>query len=240
MLHRNVAGPLIASAVAGALALCVCPRTSAQSLQLPTDAQVEQARREVEETERRVLPRAAEAAAQDGSVLLRDPPPAPADVQIPDIAALTRQFKQKQEQQAVKEGQGIFIFVSLSMPLESLTRAARDAQRAGAVLIMRGLPYGFGGGNWKRSMEALKPMTDLGAAVQLHPALFTQYAVTSVPTVIVAAGSPACPVDAPCAITYGRVLGDVSLAYALDQLSPRQDAVGELARNALRRMGERG
>jgi len=240
MLHRNLSRSLTAVTAVLLFASGAWAPARAQVTQLPNDAQIEQARREVQETEARVLPRAADAAAQDGTVLLRDPPPAPPGVQMPDIGALTKQFQDKQKEEAIKQGQGIFIFVSLSMPLESLTRAARDAQRAGAVLIMRGLPYGFGGPNWKKSMDALKPMTELGAPLELHPALFTQYGVTSVPTVIVAAGSPACPVDAPCSITYARVLGDVSLAYALDQLSGRRDSVGQLARNALRRMGERG
>lgn len=130
----------------------------------------------------------------------------------------------------------LIVFVSLSMPEESLKRIGEQAKRAGAVVAFRGLKYGLRNGGWNRSMEALKPVADTGADVQIHPELFARYNVRSVPTLVVASSpKQGCQEDA-CEAQSAAVAGDVSLDYALDHLADRRDEIGRIARERLKRL----
>ena len=130
----------------------------------------------------------------------------------------------------------LIVFVSLSMPEESLRRLGEQARRAGAVLVFRGLKFGIQHGGWTASMAALKPLAQTGATLQIQPALFSRYQVSVVPTVLVdAAPKAGCQVDA-CASQAAWVTGDVSLDYALERLAARPGAMGALAQSHLDRL----
>lgn len=156
-----------------------------------------------------------------------------------DPAAIAEQYKNLGKQATDADAPELIVFVSLSMPEASLKRIGEQARRAGAVVAFRGPKFGLKKGTWNASMEALKPVVDTGADVQIHPELFTRYNVSVVPTVVVAASPQAgCQEDA-CAAASAAVVGDVSLDYALDQLSERKDLVGKTARMRLDRLRNR-
>lgn len=130
----------------------------------------------------------------------------------------------------------VLAFVSLSMPEGSLVRLGRDAKRIGAAVVLRGMRHGLEPGTWVRSVEALKPLVDTGADIQINPGLFEQFGVRSVPAVILSPGGIAdkgCVDESCSAGPVGVVLGDVTLEYALDSMAERKDAVGALARRLL-------
>lgn len=130
----------------------------------------------------------------------------------------------------------LLVFVSLSMPEESLRRIGQQARKAGAVVVLRGTKHGLKKGTWIASINALKPITDTGADVQIHPELFGRYSVTAVPAVVVAASPQAGCQDDACAAKSAVVYGDVSLDYSLEQLSDRRDQIGMIARSRLNRL----
>lgn len=90
----------------------------------------------------------------------------------------------------------VFIFVSLSMPIESLKSLYKEAYSKGIPLIIRGLKNN----SFKDTAEAIKA---LEISVQIDPNLFEKYEIKTVPTFI--------------ANHHNEVLqikGNVSLSYA--------------------------
>jgi conjugal transfer pilus assembly protein TrbC len=132
----------------------------------------------------------------------------------------------------------VMLFVSLSMPEESLRRFANQAKLAGVPLVFRGLRYGVGRGNTERGIAMLKPYAKLGARTVIHPVLFRDYDVVQVPTLVVTGGARAGCESSECGAPPVKVTGDASLDYLLEQVAGRPDAYGRAARDALVRMGK--
>ncbi len=148
-----------------------------------------------------------------------------------DIAKIAGQY----QQQAIKpQDDSLLIFVSLSMPQEALVRLAKQAVRAQAVLVMRGVVGGLANGNWPRAMTAIKPMAATGASIMIHPEYFKQHKVTQVPTFVLTSGKQtkeACKVN-ECQQSL-QAAGDVSLSYVLEYWSKEN---GMLAKEAKKRL----
>lgn len=163
------------------------------------------------------------------------PPPRTAEGGQQELHALWQAARNQAEART-----GAAIFVSLSMPEEGLRRLAAEAARAGVPVYLRGLPHGFGGGNTARSLAALKPLADTGALVQIHPELFRRYGITAVPAFVIWRTEQTECGSAMCAADVEKVVGDVSLAYALRELAARGGRTREIAQRLLAALGERG
>ena len=149
-----------------------------------------------------------------------------------DPAALAEKYRTMKEgmSKSAKDSAELVVFVSLSMPPAALNRIGEQAKKAGAIVVFRGLKYGLRKGAWADSMNALKPIADTGADVQINPELFDRFNVQAVPTLVVsAAPQEGCQGNA-CAASSASVVGDVSMDYALEKLSQRKDAIGKIAR----------
>jgi type-F conjugative transfer system pilin assembly protein TrbC len=133
-----------------------------------------------------------------------------------------------------EDGDPVMVFVSFSMPYESLKRVARDAGKAKIPLVFQGLKYGLGKDNMRRGVEALSELRSLGANIEIHPDLFEYYDIKVVPAVVVA-GQPKADCSDPveAAAPYIKVYGDVTLDYALEHIEGRKDELGKIARAAL-------
>jgi conjugal transfer pilus assembly protein TrbC len=153
-----------------------------------------------------------------------------------DPAVIAERYKSTGKLMGDNESPELMIFVSLSMPEEALRRIGQQAKKVGAVVVFRGLKYGLRKGAYVDSMNALKPIADTGADVQIHPELFGRYNVTVVPTMVVAALPQSGCQDNACATKSVAVIGDVSVEYALDRLIDRTDAIGKIARDRIRRL----
>jgi conjugal transfer pilus assembly protein TrbC len=149
-----------------------------------------------------------------------------------DPAALAAKYQAMKEatSKAAKDANELMVFVSLSMPPASLKRIGEQAKRAGAIVVFRGLKYGLRKGAWADSMNALKPIADTGADVQINPELFERFHVQVVPTLVVASSAPEGCQGNQCEAGSVAVVGDVSMDYALETLAPRKDAIGRIAR----------
>ena len=138
-----------------------------------------------------------------------------------------------------------FVLVSFSMPEASLERLARDAKDAGVPLVFRGVPESKPSSDSKlpllnpQSLAAFQPLIDSGADVQLNPELFSDFNIRQVPALIIkeesSVSSDGCIQSTKAVI----VPGDVTLGYALDRLTDRQDSVGEAARALRVKLGNR-
>ncbi len=185
------------------------------------------------------------------SVLQAMPDPAMGAVNVPDLrarsaqpmpdpAALARRYQSSQTPAPAERTYPVMVFASLSMPEATLKRIGQQARRAGAAVIFRGLRYGMGQGNWKRSVDAMKPVADTGAVVLIDPRQFERFDIRTVPAVVVSLNALEDCAEGACANRSARVDGDVSLDYALERVAVRKDGVGQIARQVLGQLrGER-
>ena len=121
-----------------------------------------------------------------------------------DVGKMAADYAALREREA---GRQAMVLVSFSMPADSLASLAADAARSGVVLVINGLH--------RRSMrqtgDAIAGIDPQAAAIwQIDPRQFERFDVQAVPLFVVsAAGRDAA------------VRGDVSLSYALEQISRR-------------------
>ncbi|ADU15405.1 type-F conjugative transfer system pilin assembly protein TrbC [Asticcacaulis excentricus] len=141
--------------------------------------------------------------------------------------------------EAEVEGGVVYVAVSLSMPREALRQLSADAQKAGAVLVIRG----FVGGSFKTTRQILlKTFSEEAAAgVLIDPRVFQQYRIDRVPS-FVAANTPVASCEdggLECARTdvpFDLVRGNIPLATALKVLAEKGDAAPRAARTAMDRL----
>jgi len=153
--------------------------------------------------------------------------PQPATTANP--ADVAKQFHQQplQTKPATPE---MMIFVSFSMPRESLLRIVKQSERTGARLIFRG----FNGDkmtDMSKRISALLGNHRVEAVI--HPPAFTQFKVNQVPALVLAQSDAGDKLDSGCAQPdrYVKVTGDVSQDYALEYIertSPQWAATARL------------
>lgn len=132
---------------------------------------------------------------------------------------------------------GVYVAVSLSMPPEALRVLARDAHRAGARVVIRGLVDG----SFKATMVKVRQVFDDRSAggVAIDPQVFKAFNVTAAPTVIAArskvepCGTLGC---APTAPAFDKISGNISLDAALKVLEDEGTFGQAAARAALARL----
>ena len=142
---------------------------------------------------------------------------------------LAKQFHQQplQTKPATPE---MMIFVSFSMPRESLLRIVEQSEKTGARLIFRG----FNGDkmtDMSKRISALLGNHRVEAVI--HPPAFTQFKVNQVPALVLAQSDAGDQLDSGCAQPerYVKVTGDVSQDYALEYIertSPQWAATARL------------
>jgi len=104
------------------------------------------------------------------------------------------------------------IFVSTKMPRESLLSLARQAQQVRATLVLNGFEAGHVGigeaQQWVGQVNRDCCGPSGGAAFEIDPKKFQQYAIKSVPTFVLT------PFDAALPEQWTKVSGDMDLGNA--------------------------
>ena len=95
----------------------------------------------------------------------------------------------------------ILVFVSFSMPLQTLKELAISAEKYNAKLVIRGLVDN----SFKKTMEKL---TEFQSGLEINPNLFKTFNVKQVPTFIIVKDDK----------KVSRLSGNVGLAYASEKL----------------------
>ena len=145
----------------------------------------------------------------------------------PDPGAIAEQFRRTQTDTATR-GPALLLFVSFSMPPESLLRLAHQAKRADGVLVFRGLA----GATLREMVGRVEPLAKTGAAIQIDPDAFARFGVEVVPTFVLAESLASCG-EATCEGRVRRIAGDVTLDYALERLARGDGAIGSAAAERL-------
>ncbi|WP_127476704.1 type-F conjugative transfer system pilin assembly protein TrbC [Sulfurivermis fontis] len=133
----------------------------------------------------------------------------------------------------------LLVFISASVPKESLRRLARQAADAGAPLVLRGVV----GGDFPATAEFMRDILgeqEPRARAMIDPTLFARFDVQQVPAVVLVpagacvAGVRACPEATPAHV---HVAGDVTLDYALDYIARTHPDSRPVAHALLARVG---
>lgn len=121
----------------------------------------------------------------------------------PDLEAISNQFQAcssnlSQEAKGEVKKDEILIFVSFSMPEQSLKLWSQQAEKTGAKLILRGLI--------NNSLQATT-QNKIISGFDIDPEKFKKYDVKTVPAVVLVTGN-----------NYDVVYGDTSLEAALENI----------------------
>jgi conjugal transfer pilus assembly protein TrbC len=148
----------------------------------------------------------------------------------PDPGAIADAYRRQQAAPGAAAPE-LLVFVSFSMPHESLVRLAEQARRADAVLVFRGVA----GASLREMTARLAPLTKAGAAMQINPQAFTRFGIKAVPAFVVAEGDNSCA-ESSCDGRAQLVSGDVSLDFALERLARQGGPLARAAEDRLRRL----
>ena len=125
-----------------------------------------------------------------------------------DLDKLLSKYKYNYDPQSHKVGEGILIFVSLSMPRIALKELAEGAKRIGGILVIRGMQDN----SLTKTANSMSALSSQGVGAIIHPELFRDYAVKQVPAFVLSENG-----------VYDKLSGNVSLEYALDKFAAQGD-----------------
>jgi conjugal transfer pilus assembly protein TrbC len=131
------------------------------------------------------------------------------------------------------------VFVSFSMPKESLDRIVLQSEKTGAVLVLRGLK---GNSLTRMGEEVAQLIGKRNVTAIIHPPAFIQFQVTQVPALVLAQPSQATRIGSDgCAApsSYIKVVGDVTQDYAFDLIERQSPVWSDVARRFNSRLGQR-
>lgn len=115
----------------------------------------------------------------------------------------------------------LMIFVSASIPEPSLKALMIQSKKVGGVLVLRGLI-----GNLKNTQEFFARVSKENASAIIDPRLFDLFQIKTVPTfVLLPEQIQNCELSS-CQVTpkHDRIAGNITLSYALEQISNQGDA----------------
>ncbi len=181
-------------------------------LRMPTDADIEAVRRSIAPLQKK-----------DPSTPVAGPrTPAPIDPAA--LAAQSQDFAKALSGQVMgaKNQPALLVFVSLSMPQDSLIAYADQAEQAQATIVIRGVKDR----SMRRTMEAVqKIIGERKVAWVIDPTAFDRFDVTTVPTVVLTAASLA---GASCSTrectapdSFAKVAGEVPIDHSLHEIHRR-------------------
>jgi type-F conjugative transfer system pilin assembly protein TrbC len=150
-----------------------------------------------------------------------------------ELASLYR--KAEKDMDKKNEGPVLMIFASTSIPPQTLQVIGQQAKLAAAPIFLRGVNGGFTMAGITQTLKAMRPATEQGAEVQIHPEMFKHYGVTQVPAIILAEHLGGTCGQTTCG-EHRMVVGDVTVEYALAQFEREGGALGKIAREKLNQM----
>lgn len=156
------------------------------------------------------------------------------------------QFAEKQEKEILLKNQlttktesntkkmsSILIFVSFSMPTQSLEAYLRDAKKIHASVVIRGLVDNSFQKTYLRIADLIK--TSGGDGVELNPIWFKRFGIQVVPAVVVVPERSPCFKNDICKkdTDFDMMTGDITLSSALKMIRDSGNLTSDIAQTAL-------
>jgi len=150
-----------------------------------------------------------------------------------DIAKIAQRYEKRAK---AKRMDDLLVFVSFSMPEESLKRVIKDVTKLGGSVVLNG----FKDNSIPSTAIAIRDLSDAIGNVIVNPVAFTKYHVSAVPTVVLVKAEALNEVDLNgCALpdAYAAATGDVTLRYSLEQIGQHNSNFSEMATRYGRQLG---
>ena len=155
----------------------------------------------------------------------------------PDIARMAETYRQAPPSAfSGKDVPELMVFVSFSLPKATLQQIVGQAEKSGAVLVLRGL---HGNSLTRMGEEIARLVGDRKVTAIIHPPAFKQFKVHQVPALVLARSGQAAKIgEDGCApgSSFIRVDGDVTQDYALDLIERQAPAWADVARRYAARL----
>lgn len=116
---------------------------------------------------------------------------------------------------------GLYVFVSSSMPIALLKNYLEEANKYGAVLVLKGLPQGSFKELSKFVIEIAGNKDNLeesAESIQVDDGAYVRFSVSSVPTIVLSMGDEYHP-GKDSVVKFDKMVGNVGIKYALEQFS---------------------
>ena len=134
-----------------------------------------------------------------------------------DVQRISQMHRpQEPIQEHLKKVGQVLVFLSFSMPEQSLKAWLNQCKQSGATPVIRGLiNHSFK--ETIQKIQHLSQQTDMG--LQLDPILFQAFGITQVPAVVTVNDYHYCPQQMSCKeVFFNKIYGDVTLDYALQKM----------------------
>ena len=129
------------------------------------------------------------------------------------------QMKTKQDN---KQYPSVIVFISFSMPEQSLIAIIHDANKIGASVVIRGLVNNSFKETFVKVTNLVKQSK--GGGVELNPPLFKKFHVESVPATVILPSTNICITESSCkSDDFDVVYGDIPLIDALKMIRDHGD-----------------
>jgi conjugal transfer pilus assembly protein TrbC len=165
--------------------------------------------------------------------------PQPQERKPLDLAAIARGYEGAGDRigQVSANGPGLLVFVSFSMPQQTLERLVEQAARAKATLVLRGF---INNSLQETVLRVQRLIGQREVAFQIDPQAFDRFAIVKTPSfVVVREGAQAKPCSSgQCFATdaFVSTAGDVSLDYALEYIQRTAPKFSREAAHFLKRI----
>lgn len=115
----------------------------------------------------------------------------------------------------------LLIFISFSIPDQSLQQIIQQIKKTDGVLVIRGMYKN----SMKETLAKIYQLEKNGVRAIIDPILFSKYNVSKVPAFVVQKKNNECLVSGKCTPVFDKISGNISLEYALE----RFEAEGSLS-----------
>lgn len=146
-------------------------------------------------------------------------------------------FKPDEVKKATITHYPLMIFVSSSIPKNSLKDLMIQAKQAGGILVFRGII-----GSLKNTQEFLVDISKENVSAIIDPRLFDIFQIKVVPTFVVLSAATHDCLEKDCQFTpaHDRISGNITLKYALEQIADGKGNSSTAANDLLRRINLNG
>lgn len=205
------------------------PATKAKAPALPSSAAVQGEMKRIEAERKAMFDPNNPATKNAKNVFPNVPTPEVSNI---DIQALAKRYEQRADARRTDD---LMVFVSFTMPPESLKRIVAQVSQLGGTVVLNG----FKDNSWKATAFAIKDLGEKRGNVVVNPNAFAKYKVKSVPVTVLTKPEAIDQLDSEgCALpdTYAAIAGDVSLDYALEEIAQHDRRFTELAQRYARQL----
>jgi type-F conjugative transfer system pilin assembly protein TrbC len=152
-----------------------------------------------------------------------------------DLSELVDRFERSRTsaKKPTTEDGALMLFVSFSMPADVLREYTRQANAAGATLVLRG---NYKGGTVRATTEQAAVLNVGGAGWIINPEIFTGYKIDAVPALVLSLENLDPDAEGCFPIgEYASVFGEISIVGSLEKMAERatRPEIRELAKKRL-------